>query len=31
MFKIDTLTVKTFMSVGNTTQVDFNQHPIHLC
>ena len=27
MFKLDTLTVKNFMSVGNTTQaIDFNRN-----
>ena len=31
MFKIDTLTVKNFMSVGNTTQaVDFNRNDLTL-
>ena len=31
MFKLDTLTVKNFMSVGNTTQaIDFNRNDLTL-
>ena len=31
MFKLDTLTVKNFMSVGNTTQaIDFNRNNLTL-